>query len=48
MANCSSEAIIQPGNEPSFRKFMDLNMMVMLGGASAHAWCSIGLRGEIR
>ncbi len=26
------EAIIPPGNEPSFHKFMDLNMMVMLGG----------------
>ena len=26
------EAIIPPGNQPSFHKFMDLNMMVMLGG----------------
>lgn len=26
------EAIIPPGNVPSFHKFMDLNMMVMLGG----------------
>lgn len=26
------EAVIPPGNAPSFHKFMDLNMMVMLGG----------------
>ena len=26
------EAILPPGNAPSFHKFMDLNMMVMLGG----------------
>jgi len=26
------EAIIPPANEPSFHKFMDLNMLVMLGG----------------
>jgi hypothetical protein len=26
------EAVLPPGNEPSFSKFMDLNMMVMLGG----------------
>jgi len=26
------ESVIPPGNEPSFAKFMDLNMLVMTGG----------------
>jgi hypothetical protein len=26
------EAIIPPGDQPSFHKFMDLNMLVMTGG----------------
>ena len=26
------EAVIPPGNVPSFHKFMDLNMLVMTGG----------------